>query len=113
MKIQGTNEAICCFDKVLEIDPKNVNSLVMRCASIEELKRYDEAIIYYDKVLEIDPKNADALNKKGCSLYEIGKYDWFLLSKTRRYYYHLLSFINSSRQQDFRRLSFVDKYDKG
>ena len=74
MKIQGNDEAICCFDKVLEIDPKNADALGLKGCSLRELGKYDEAIQRFDKVLEIDPKSVPAWHNKGNTNFENTRY---------------------------------------
>ena len=65
-------------DKVLAIDPKDIDALREKAKSIYELTTnqsvagYQKSISSYDKVLEIDPKNTDALYGKGKSLSKIG-----------------------------------------
>ena len=39
------------YDKVLTIDPSNVNALNNKAIALKNLQKYDEAIQYYDKVL--------------------------------------------------------------
>ena len=74
-ELKRYDEAMKCYDKALEIDPKNANVLCNKGASLNELGKYDEAMKCYDKALEIDPKNANVLCNKGASLNELGKYD--------------------------------------
>jgi len=64
-------EAITYYDKVLEIDPKDIDALNNKGDALYDLDRYNEAIQYYDKVLEIDPKDIDALEMKNTVLDEL------------------------------------------
>jgi eukaryotic-like serine/threonine-protein kinase len=68
-------EAIRCFDKALEIDPRFAGAWTMKGGSLDRLSRYDEAIRCFDKALEIDPCFAGAWNNKGTSLRSLGRYD--------------------------------------
>jgi tetratricopeptide (TPR) repeat protein len=62
--LQRYDEALQYYDKVLEIDPKDIDALYDKASVLEDLERYDEALQYYDKVLDIDPKDIDAMNNK-------------------------------------------------
>ena len=48
-------EAIEWYDKVLKIDPNDVNALNNKGLALNNLGKYQEAIEWYDKALEIDP----------------------------------------------------------
>ena len=50
--------AIRCFDKVLELDPRNVVAWNGKGWSLEGLKHYEDAIVCFGKSLELDPSNA-------------------------------------------------------
>ena len=93
-KLQNYEEAIECYDKVLKIEPDNVEVLNKRRKTQVQLdidtktaaalkkkkqankwliqgdtlffhqKNYQEALYYYDKVLEIEPDNETAKNKR-------------------------------------------------
>ena len=54
-------DAIKCFDKVLELEPNNVDALNGKCVSLLGLDRDEGARICWKKVLEIDPLNELAL----------------------------------------------------
>ena len=69
-------ESIECFDKILEINPKDTRALFNKGTSLSEhVNPYDgssyakskaeEAIECFEKVLEIDPNDARALFNKG------------------------------------------------
>jgi tetratricopeptide (TPR) repeat protein len=62
--LQKYDEALQYYDKVLAIDPKDIDALYDKASVLEDLERYDEALQYYDKVLAIDPKDIDAMNNK-------------------------------------------------
>jgi tetratricopeptide (TPR) repeat protein len=65
-----------CYDRALGIDPKNNDILDRKGSAFQYLKRYDEAIKCYDKALGIDPKNNDILNKiKRCDRAIKGDYN--------------------------------------
>jgi tetratricopeptide (TPR) repeat protein len=47
-------EAIVCYDKLLEINPKDVDALYNKGVALSDLGRYGEAIVCYDKLLVIN-----------------------------------------------------------
>jgi tetratricopeptide (TPR) repeat protein len=64
VKSRHPQEALQCFDKALEIDPKNVIVWTNKGLALGLLGRDREAIQCFDKALEIDPKNAFAQRVK-------------------------------------------------
>ena len=62
------HKAIKCFDKALQIDPKNAAVLNEKGYALNELGNLLEAIKCYDKALQIDPKNIFAYRGKGDAL---------------------------------------------
>ena len=62
------NESITYFDKVLAIDPKNVDALTGKGNVLSNLGNHIESVAYYDKALAIGPKYVDALAGKKQSL---------------------------------------------
>jgi tetratricopeptide (TPR) repeat protein len=72
---QKYDEAIQNYDKILGIDPNNVDALYNKALVFYDQQKYDEAIQYLDKVLAIDPNDVDALNGKGAIFYDQQKYD--------------------------------------
>ena len=68
------NEAIECYDKALEINPKLVESWYNKGNALKGLNKFNEAIECYDKALEINPQKVDALSDKGFALEQLGSY---------------------------------------
>jgi tetratricopeptide (TPR) repeat protein len=66
-------EAIRCYDKVLDIDPKAAYAWANKGNSLSNLGQYKEASICFDKALDIDPKFASAWINKGNALNSLGK----------------------------------------
>jgi tetratricopeptide (TPR) repeat protein len=62
------HKAIRCFDKAIEIDPKNAAAWGEKGHALNELGNLLEAIKCFDKAIEIDPKNAFAYRGKGDAL---------------------------------------------
>ncbi len=73
------DEAIPCFDKVLEIDQGYILALAYKGESLSRLGMYGEAMLCFDKVLEINPKYVYVLNSKGYVLHLLKKYNEALL----------------------------------
>jgi tetratricopeptide (TPR) repeat protein len=67
-------ESISFLDRILEIEPKNVEALVNKGAALLKIDRNKEAIATVDRALEIEPKNVGALVNKGVALGELGRY---------------------------------------
>lgn len=63
--IKKYQDAITCFDKVIEINPDDIGSINNRGISLAELGNTDDAFEYYNKAIEIDPKYAAAHYNKG------------------------------------------------
>jgi tetratricopeptide (TPR) repeat protein/predicted amidohydrolase len=68
-------EAIRCFDKAIELKPRDSLAWNNKGVALDCLGKYEEAIRCYDKALEIDPKDSDAWNNKGVALGNLGKYE--------------------------------------
>ena len=62
------HKAIKCFDKAIEIDPKNAAAWSEKGYALNELGNFLEAIKCFDKAIEIDPKNIFAYRGKGDAL---------------------------------------------
>lgn len=58
-------EAIRCYDKALEIDPRDVNTWSNKGIALGAMGRHEAALACFDKALEIEPKSPVAWNNKG------------------------------------------------
>ena len=58
-------EALRCFDKALELDPRDAAVWNNKGTSLGSLGRHEEAIRCYDKALELDPQHTSAWYNKG------------------------------------------------
>ena len=75
-------EAITCFTKALEINPRLPRSemiwpphcLANKGRALRSLGRNEEALACYSEALEIDPLHAGAWNNKGVLLNDLGRY---------------------------------------
>ena len=68
-------EAINQYDKILDLEPNHVNTLINKGLALDHLGNFEEALVYYDKALEIEPNNSLAMNNKGVTLDELGKHE--------------------------------------
>ncbi len=68
-----TESTLFYYDKVLAINPLNIDALNGKAFVLDFVGSSEEAISYYDEVLLIDPKNNDALLGKGLALDNLGK----------------------------------------
>jgi len=68
-------EAIPCFDRALEIEPRDALAWFNKGISLNRLDRNEGAIPCYDRALEIDPRDADAWTNRGYSLIRLGHHE--------------------------------------
>ena len=69
------DEAISCYDRALEIDPKNSGVLNNKGNALIILGRHDEANKYLDRALDLDPRNVNAWYNKGSIFNQSKKYN--------------------------------------
>ena len=67
-------EAIVYYDKALELDPEDRNSLVYKGLALFHLEKYEEAVSWYDKVLEILPYDTSVRRWQRHRLLSMGNY---------------------------------------
>jgi len=67
-------EAIQCYDRVLELDPNSISALSNKAGVLRGLKRDGEALKCFDRALEIDGKNAMVWRNKGGQLIEMKRF---------------------------------------
>jgi eukaryotic-like serine/threonine-protein kinase len=72
-------EAIRCYDRSLELYPRNATVLSNKGAELESLGRHEEAVYCLDKALEVDPRNVYSWVNKGLSLTSLGRPEAALL----------------------------------
>lgn len=71
-KLNIYNEAIECYDKILEVTD-NFNVLFFKSASLLILNKYEEALKYCNYALELEPENCDANGLKQLIKYKIAQ----------------------------------------
>ncbi len=69
------DKAMKCYDKAIEIDPKDADAWNVKGGLLDHLNRFDEAITCYDKALKINPKYAWIWCNKGHTLTDLKKFD--------------------------------------
>ena len=74
LKLHDYEGAITVFDKVLELEPNNVEALYQRANALLSLEKYDEAIEQYEKVLNIEPQNQNAITSLHNALVSVANY---------------------------------------
>lgn len=67
--VRNAQQAIEEYKKVLENDPKSVNSLKGIAFLYMQMKKFDEAREYYKKAIEVDPNDPEVY-------YSVGVIDW-------------------------------------
>jgi len=66
-------DAIQCYDRALEINPRRVITWRNKGLSFYDMGRFEDAIKCFEKALQINPGNAHVWNHKGVSLAELGR----------------------------------------
>ena len=62
-------------DKLLEINPNNIQALLSMLSCLQRTYKYEEALEYADRILDIDPSNFDATLLKSDLLISLERYD--------------------------------------
>jgi tetratricopeptide (TPR) repeat protein len=65
LNLEKNEEAIDCFDKVIELDENNTDALVKKGVALERLRKLSEAIEYYDRAIAADSSITIAYLYKG------------------------------------------------
>jgi len=68
-------KAIICYDRALEIKPKDVDALSSKGNTLSVLGRNEEAIACYDRLIEMKPEDADAWENKAGALFRAKRYE--------------------------------------
>ena len=70
MLLDGSEEALKCFDKAVELDPEFVDAWLNKGYTLHHLGKREESIVCIRKVLELDPNNELALTNIKAFGYE-------------------------------------------
>ncbi|HJX56065.1 MAG TPA: tetratricopeptide repeat protein [Methanoregula sp.] len=84
-RIGRYDEAIACFDKVLEIDGKNTTAMENKGKIYYSLGWYEDAITWYDKALAINKNLVSAWFEKGYTLRKIQRYEEAIIVKNLKF----------------------------
>ena len=68
------SDALKLYDLILKEEPDNINALVDKGATLQNMGKIKQALSLYDKILDISPNNLDALLNKGAVLHSDQKY---------------------------------------
>jgi tetratricopeptide (TPR) repeat protein len=69
------DEAVTCYDKILERNPKNTDALVGKAMNMTaDYSSYNEGMVCLDRAISIDPSHVGAWQEKGALLEKMGKY---------------------------------------
>jgi tetratricopeptide (TPR) repeat protein len=68
------SDALKLYDLALKKEPENINALIDKGATLQNMGRLKLAIRSYDKALAISPDNLDAMLNKGATLHSDQKY---------------------------------------
>ena len=67
-------DALRLYDLTLKKEPDNINALVDKGATLQNMGKFKLAVRSYDKALAVSPNNLDALLNKGSALHSDQKY---------------------------------------
>jgi tetratricopeptide (TPR) repeat protein len=80
-------EALTCFDKVLEIQPDDYKAWTNRGLALDKLERYEESLISYDRALEYKLDCYLAWGSRGIVLRKLGRSEEVITSYERALQY--------------------------
>ena len=66
-------EAIACYDRALEIDPRFTVAWNAKGRVLSDLGRKEEAVVCYDQALEIGPRDVRVWANKARALSDLGR----------------------------------------
>jgi len=69
------HEAFIEFQKAIQLNPKDKNSLNALGLISTEFKKYEESIDYYTRAISIDPNYPEAMNNLGVTYVRMNKWD--------------------------------------
>jgi len=69
------DKALECFNKAIELDPKDYLGYVGRGEVYSEFVRYEEAIADFDTAIRLNPEDDEAYFEKGQVLEKLGDYE--------------------------------------
>jgi len=73
IQMQNPGEAFNCIEKVLQIDPTNIDALILKGQLLGTFNRYEEALYVVELVLQFDPQNALVWSMRAALLTNTGQ----------------------------------------
>ncbi len=70
-ELDRSEEAITCYDKALDINPRDFKIWCNKGTALDDLGRQAEAITWYDKGLDLNPRDDKAWYNKGNTFYKL------------------------------------------
>lgn len=67
-------DAVDCYQRILELEPRHVDALGNLGAALRRLGQTEEAVRIYRQALEVQPQHPDILNNLGSALQSLGRY---------------------------------------
>lgn len=64
-EIQDWEEALACFDRALELNPRYVDAWNEKGVALAKSDRHEDALVCFDRALEINPRNEQVWSNKG------------------------------------------------
>jgi tetratricopeptide (TPR) repeat protein len=74
-RLKRLDESDKCFEKALQINPRNSEALIGKVNVLFKKGVYDEAVSFYDRSIDINPNNAMLHFNKGIALAACGHTD--------------------------------------
>ena len=68
-------EAIQCFDKVLEIAPEFIDAWIAKGRALNLSNQHEKACVCFDRALQLNPRSFKAWDYKGSALLELDQYE--------------------------------------
>ena len=72
-KLGRYDEAVACFDKVLELHPGAIEAWWWKGAALFALDRFEESMVCFDRVIEMDPHDFTAWSRQAFNLESLGR----------------------------------------
>eukprot|EP00003_Mantamonas_plastica_P011023 TRINITY_DN2059_c0_g1_i8.p1 TRINITY_DN2059_c0_g1~~TRINITY_DN2059_c0_g1_i8.p1 ORF type:complete len:801 (+),score=209.40 TRINITY_DN2059_c0_g1_i8:427-2829(+) len=69
------DEAIECYERILEMDGMHYGALIGKGESLKELGQFQEAILVFDQAIALNEDKVSGWNGKGSSLMELGEFE--------------------------------------
>lgn len=74
IQMQNPGEAFNCVEKALQIDPTNIDVLILKGQLLGTFSRYEEALYVVELVLQFEPNNALVWSMRAALLTNTGQY---------------------------------------